>query len=120
VRNILNNEVIHLIIAKTKKFVSWIELLQCRKDEDFLATHKDRYKFQSILMRSEKGKDFSTVGEYFLHETRLVVLILNFIYFYIFNLIYKKCFQVLKLDGFKLTQIKHLLWLKCPLIITAV
>jgi len=68
VRNILNNEDIDLTITKTEKFVSWIAILQYRRGGDFLATHKDGYKFQSILMMSEKGKDFLTGGQYFLHD----------------------------------------------------
>ena len=68
IRNILNGIDLDVGIFDTKQFISWISVLQYRSGGDFLACHKDKYKFQAILIMSQFGKDFTSGGQYILSE----------------------------------------------------
>ena len=68
VKNILNGLSPYFGIKNIKKFISWISVLHYRRGGDYIATHKDNYMFQSILIMSEFGKDFKSGGQYFLNE----------------------------------------------------
>jgi hypothetical protein len=70
IRNVLNGLETDISITNTKDFVSWNSVLQYRQGGDFLGTHKDRYKYQAILIMSELGKDFQQGGQYYLHPEK--------------------------------------------------
>lgn len=68
IRNILNGLDLEVGISDVKQFISWISVLHYRSGGDFLACHRDAYKFQAILIMSELGRDFTSGCQYVLSE----------------------------------------------------
>lgn len=51
-------------------YISWPSFIQYRRGGDFLGPHRDEYAFQTILVLSSQGADFTEGGAYYLDSAR--------------------------------------------------
>lgn len=69
-RNICSGLAPQTGLSDADEFISWPSFIHYRRGGDFLAPHRDDYAFQTILILSQSGEDFTQGGAFYLDPSR--------------------------------------------------